>query len=47
MINIYVGNLSYRATEQELRDLFAPYGSVSNASIITERSVNINRWSTG
>ena len=37
MINIYVGNLSYRATEQELRDLFAPYGSVSNASIITER----------
>ena len=37
MINIYVGNLSYQATEQELRELFAPHGAVGNVSIIKDR----------
>ncbi len=33
MKNIYVGNLSYQTTEEELRKIFAPYGSVERVSI--------------
>jgi RNA recognition motif-containing protein len=27
-VNMYVGNLAFSVTEQDLRDLFAPYGVV-------------------
>ncbi|SUO94618.1 RNA recognition motif domain-containing protein [Suttonella ornithocola] len=37
MTNIYVGNLSYRTSESELRDMFAQYGDVQSASIVKER----------
>jgi hypothetical protein len=36
-INLYVGNLSYNTTESELRDLFASYGEVESAKIISDR----------
>ena len=36
-MNIYVGNLSYRTTEDELRRTFEVYGAVSDASIIRDR----------
>ena len=36
-MNIYVGNLSYRTTENELTQLFASYGQVDSAKIITDR----------
>lgn len=36
-MNIYVGNLPYQLSEQELRDAFAPYGEVTTTSIITDR----------
>ncbi len=36
-MNIYVGNLSYGLTEDELRDVFAEFGEVSSASIITDK----------
>jgi RNA recognition motif-containing protein len=36
-MNIYVGNLSYRLTEDELRELFAEYGEVSSVNIITDK----------
>lgn len=36
-MNIYVGNLSYRAQEQEINALFAPFGSVESVKIITDR----------
>lgn len=36
-MNIYVGNLSYQLTETELEELFAEFGDVSSAVIITER----------
>jgi RNA recognition motif-containing protein len=36
-MNIYVGNLPYRISEDELRELFAQYGDVSSAKIIIDR----------
>jgi RNA recognition motif-containing protein len=36
-MNLYVGNLSYNTNENELRDLFAAYGEVESAKIITDR----------
>lgn len=36
-MNIYVGNLPYRMTEDELRDLFTPFGDVSSAKIIKDK----------
>ena len=36
-MNIYVGNLSYRTTEDELRTAFEAYGAVSSTSIIRDR----------
>ena len=37
-MNIYVGNLSYSATEDQLRDLFAEFGQVESVSVITDRA---------
>ena len=37
MKNIFVGNLSFGATEDSLRSLFAAYGTVSRANIVTDR----------
>jgi RNA recognition motif-containing protein len=34
---VYVGNLSFDATEQQVRDLFAEYGTVDSVSWITDR----------
>ena len=34
---LYVGNLSYRTTEDSLRTLFAEFGEVSSATVITDR----------
>jgi RNA recognition motif-containing protein len=35
---LYVGNLNYATTEDELRQLFAEVGSVVSATIITDRA---------
>lgn len=43
MTNIYVGNLSYRATEDEIRSAFEQYGSVSKVSIIMDRDTGRSR----
>ena len=37
MKNIYVGNLSFDATEDQVRGLFEQYGPVDRVSIITDR----------
>ena len=34
---LYVGNLGYSITGADLEQLFAPYGTVSSAQVITER----------
>lgn len=36
-MNIYVGNLPYSMTEDELRELFSPYGTVTGANIIKDK----------
>ena len=34
---IYVGNMSYSTTEDDLRVLFAAYGDVTSVSVVTDR----------
>ncbi len=34
---IYVGNLPFSATEDQVRELFSPHGTVSSVSLITDR----------
>ncbi len=36
-MTIYVGNLSYRATEEDLRAVFAEYGTVKRIVLPTDR----------
>lgn len=36
-MSIYVGNLAYEVTEEDLKSVFAEYGSVSRVSIPTDR----------
>ncbi len=35
--NIYVGNLPFSTTEEEIRDLFSAYGAVESIKLITDR----------
>ena len=42
-MKIFVGNLSFRSTEDDLRDLFAQHGEVSEAVIITDRQTGRSR----
>jgi cold-inducible RNA-binding protein len=37
IVNIYVGNLSFDTTEDDLRDAFATYGEVSSVAIIKDK----------
>ncbi len=36
-MNIYVGNLSYKATEEDIRQAFEPFGQVSSTTIIKDK----------
>ena len=40
---LYVGNLSYQMTDQELNDLFAEAGNVSSAQVVTDRYTGQSR----
>ena len=42
-MNIYVGNLSWSMSDQDLENLFAQHGSVISAKIITDRMTNRSR----
>ena len=42
-MNIYVGNLSWGMSDQDLENLFAEHGSVTSAKIITDRMTNRSR----
>ena len=36
-MNIYVGNLPYSATEDQLREAFSAFGEVSSVNLITDK----------
>lgn len=40
---LYVGNLPYSVTQQELAELFQPYGTVERAEVITDRYTGRSR----
>lgn len=40
---VYVGGLPYSTTDQQLNDLFAQYGAVSSARIITDKFTGQSR----
>jgi len=42
-MNIYVGNISWGMTDQDLESLFAEHGTVTSAKIITDRMTNRSR----
>lgn len=37
MTNIFVGNLSYQTTQEELHAVFAQFGNVERVNIVTDR----------
>ena len=37
LMNIYVGNLAYSVTQDELREAFAEFGQVDSANLITDK----------
>lgn len=39
-MNIYVGNLSYNTTEEDLKSVFGEFGNVDTASVIFDRATN-------
>ena len=36
-MNIFVGNIPFSSTPEELRDIFEQYGTVNNVNLITDR----------
>lgn len=42
-MNIYVGNLPFNTTNQDLEELFAQYGTVESANIINDRETGRSR----
>ena len=42
-MNIYVANISFRAREQDLKELFSQHGEVASVKIITDRETGRSR----
>lgn len=42
-MNIYISNLSFNVTDQDLKELFADYGNVSSAKVISDRETGKSR----
>jgi RNA recognition motif-containing protein len=41
--NLYVGNLPFQTTDEELQELFAPFGEVASAKVIYDRETGRSR----
>lgn len=42
-MNIYVSNLSFNVTDEDLHDFFADYGEVASAKVITDKFTQKSR----
>lgn len=42
-MNIYVSNLGFSLSEEDLRQLFAPYGAITSAKLIIDRETGQSR----
>ncbi|HKB85567.1 MAG TPA: hypothetical protein VKD08_05310 [Ignavibacteriaceae bacterium] len=42
-MNIYVGNLSTSVTEEDLRNLFSLYGSITSAKVIKDMYTGVSK----
>jgi RNA recognition motif-containing protein len=42
-MKLYVGNLPYNTTEEDLRTLFSQYGNVDNVAVVTDRDTGRSR----
>lgn len=42
-MNIYVSNLSYNVTDEDLQEFFAEYGEVTSARVITDKFTSRSR----
>ena len=42
-MNIYISNLNFATKDESLRNLFAGYGDVSSANVITDRETGRSR----
>jgi cold-inducible RNA-binding protein len=42
-MKLYVGNLSFETTENDLQDAFEPHGAVTNVALITDRMTGKSR----
>jgi len=40
---LYVGNLSFQTTDQELADAFGQFGTVTSAQVVTDRDTGRSR----
>ena len=43
VVNVYVGNLPFSTTQADLEALFAQYGEVESAAVITDRDTGRSR----
>ncbi len=41
--NLYVGNLPFQTTADDLREAFAPYGNVTRAQVVSDRETGRSR----
>lgn len=42
-MNVYVGNLSYEVSDDDLRELFAEYGPVEKSNVIRDRDTGSSK----
>lgn len=42
-MKLYVGNLSYSTNDSVLNDLFAPFGTVESARVISDRDTGVSK----
>ncbi|MBI3895726.1 MAG: RNA-binding protein [Acidobacteria bacterium] len=43
MKNVFVGNMSFHTTEDELRTLFEPFGEITSIQVMTDRDTGRSR----